>query len=463
MNLYKLLNLSPKDLKETLLLAYPIVASQLGIILMGVIDNLMVAKLGTEPLAALGFANHNYFFITIFGIGVFSILPPLVANAKGQNNQKECSTLFSEGIHIAFFINIFTGIILYLVWINLGNFGQEPLVAKLASDYFWIIMVSTFPLFFIVMLKSFTDGLGFVKISMHISFLGLFLNIVFNWILIYGKLGFEAMGVQGAAYSTLLVRVIMFLSILIYIFSLQKVKQYITGFSLFKFDKKLFLRILKLGIPSGLQYFFEIGAFAFAAIMIGWLGAEHLAAHEIALSMIAITFMIVTGLASAGGIRIGEFYGKKDYVAMFRAGNTSLFLAILVMLLFCIIFLSFNEFLVSIFMDKNNHTFAKLDVSFTINIANSLLMIAGFFQLFDGIQATSAGLLRGLSDVNIPAFISIVVYWIVSLPLAYFLGFILEQGVWGVWMGLALGLIMASILLTIRFFYLLHTIKKEFS
>lgn len=461
MNLYQLFNLSSKDLKETLLLSYPIVASQLGIILMGVIDNLMVAKLGTEPLAALGFANHNYFFITIFGIGVFSILPPLVANAKGQNNIQQCANLFSEGIHIAFFINIFTGIILYLVWINLGNFGQEPLVAQLASDYFWIVMVSTFPLFLIVMLKSFTDGLGFVKISMYISFLGLFLNIVFNWIFIYGKLGFEPMGVRGAGYSTLLVRVLMLIGILVYIASLQKVRKYMLGFALFRIDKPLFIKILKLGIPSGLQFFFEIGAFAFAAIMIGWLGAEHLAAHEIALSMIAITFMIVTGFASAGGIRIGEFYGKKDSVAMFRAGNTSLFLAIIVMTCFCIIFLSFNEFLVSIFMDKNAQFFTKLDVSFTIQIANNLLMIAGFFQLFDGIQATSAGLLRGLSDVNIPAFISIFVYWMLGLPLAYYLGFTLEQGVWGVWIGLAIGLIMASVLLTGRFFYLLYKLRKQ--
>lgn len=458
----KILKVYRKDLKETLNLAYPIVASQLGIILMGVIDNLMVAKLGTEPLAALGFANHNYFFITIFGIGVFGILPPLVANAKGQSNFQECSTLFSEGLRIAFLLAIFTMIILYVVWVNLGNFGQEPIVAKLAADYFWIIGISTFPLFFIIMLKSFTDGLGFVKISMYISFLGLFLNVIFNWIFIYGKLGFSPMGVIGAGYSTLLVRVMMLIGILSYIFSLKKVKKYLVNLSLTKFNKVLFLKILKLGVPSGLQFFFEIGAFAFAAIMIGWLGAEHLAAHEIALSMIAITFMVVTGLASAGGIRIGEALGRNASTDMFRAGKTSLFLSLVFMTVCCVVFLSFNEFLVSIFMDSESPAFAKLDVNLTISIANSLLIIAGFFQLFDGIQATSAGLLRGLSDVNIPALIGIIVYWCIGLPIAYLLGFMLNQGVWGIWIGLAIGLVMASFLLTFRFFYLLRRISKRF-
>ncbi|MCH7516213.1 MAG: MATE family efflux transporter, partial [Bacteroidetes bacterium] len=218
-------------------------------------------------------------------------------------------------------------------------------------------------------------------------------------------------------------------------------KQYDVSFHFKNINLPVIKKILSLGLPSGIQYFFEVGAFAFAAIMIGWLGTEQLAAHQIAINLASISFMVVLGLSMAGGIRVGNAVGEKNIIGVRRAGFTTIFLALCVMAGSGIIFIIFRNILPAFYINDST----------VISIASSLLIIAALFQLSDGVQAVGIGILRGLTDVKIPTAITFIAYWIIGLPIGYLLAFKLGWGVQGIWIGLLAGLTTSAILLTLRF------------
>lgn len=297
--------------------------------------------------------------------------------------------------------------------------------------------------------KQYAEGLSFTRTAMFITLSANLLNILLNYLLIYGKLGFPALGLNGAGWATFISRVIMAIAIVIYV---SRASWFQQGLKLKQFQKKLVVRMLKLGIPTGFQYVFEVGAFSCAAIMMGWLGAQALAAHQIALNMAAVSYMMVTGIAAASTVRVGNQLGKQDIPNMRRAGFSAFLMGLMLMTASAIIFVVGKYFLPSLYIDEPQ----------VIELAGSLLIVAAFFQLSDGVQAVGLGTLRGMADVKIPTIITLVAYWLVGLPIAYWLAFPMELGAHGIWYGLLLSLTLAAILLFARFHYLSKKLLKSY-
>jgi MATE family multidrug resistance protein len=288
-------------------------------------------------------------------------------------------------------------------------------------------------------------------VAMMITVFGLILNLIFNIVLINGYLGFPKMGLIGSATSTLITRILMMLALLAYLFNTKTFKKYFhIKYKLLKTNDLVSI-IFKIGVPSGLQFFFEIAAFSLAVIMMGWLGENQLAAHQIAINVASTTYMMASGLGIAGGIRVGEGRGLKDVRKIRFSGNVALLLVIIFMTAMMLVILVFNRFLVELYIADNE----------VIVIAMRLMIVAAIFQLSDGIQVVSLGILRGISDVNIPTWITMFAYWVISLPLGYLLAFNLEMDAIGIWFGLLAGLTVSAVLLTARFYFLIKKIKLD--
>jgi MATE family multidrug resistance protein len=289
--------------------------------------------------------------------------------------------------------------------------------------------------------KQFIEGFSIMKPAMIIAIAANLINVFANWIFIYGNLGMPALGLDGAGWATFSSRVFMALTLMFYVISKDSFKKYDVNFHFRNINFPVIRKILNVGLPSGFQYFFEVGAFALAVMMIGWLGTNQLAAHQIAINLASISFMAVLGISAAGAIRVGNAVGKKDVSEVRRAGFTAIFIGASIMFTAGIIFITLRNFLPALYIDNPD----------VIRIASSLLVIAALFQVSDGIQGVGIGVLRGLTDVKIPTLITFIAYWVIALPVAYLLGFTFNFGVEGVWVGLLLGLTASAAMLTIRF------------
>ncbi len=430
-----------EHVKLTLQLSYPVIIGQLGFIMMGVVDSLMVGTLGSAPLAAAALGNSITLLIFIVGIGVSFAVTPLVAISVGANKYSDCGIYFRQSL----LVNLTFGFVLMAVTLICSELliylDQPAEVLAPAKSYTRILGLGALPVMLFQTYKQFIEGLSVMKPAMVITILANIINAFTNWTLIFGNLGFPALGLDGAGWATFTSRSFMAISLMLYVMNKKFFKQYDVTFHFKNINLPVIKKILSLGLPSGIQYFFEIGAFSFAVIMIGWLGTEQLAAHQIAINLASISFMVVLGLSIAGGIRVGNAVGEKNVTRVRRAGFTSIFLALCVMAVSGLIFIIFRNYLPALYIDDET----------VISIASSLLIIAALFQLSDGVQAVGIGILRGLTDVKIPTVITFVAYWIVGLPIGYFLAFELGWDVQGVWIGLLAGLTTSAILLTLRF------------
>jgi MATE family multidrug resistance protein len=296
-----------------------------------------------------------------------------------------------------------------------------------------------------IAIRQLCDGLSRPKVTMYITISALVLNAVLNYLLIH------QLGLVGAAVGTLLARCYMALAIWIYVKKDAFFSPYLRVQSTLSLTP-LVVKILRLGLPGGFQFFFEIAAFSLAVIMVGWLGEAQLAAHQIAINMASTTYMMATGIAAAGSIRVGNAVGRLNRPAVQRAGTAAFLLAILFMAGCCVLFLTANEWLISLYIRDNAEVAA---------IAGTLVIIAGFFQLSDGVQVVGLGVLRGIADVNVPTLLTLIAYWVVALPLSYVLAFPLGFDATGVWIGLLAGLTVSAVLLTYRFYNKLPRIKLD--
>ena len=430
-----------KHILSTFELAYPIIIGQLGIIMMGVVDSLMVGHLSAAHLAAASLGNSLAFILMIIGIGVSLAVTPLVAIAVGANKYDECGNYFRQSLLVNSTLSIFLAFAIFFAAGLIEYFDQPPEVQILAKSYMRIIGFSTLPLMVFQTYKQFIEGFSIMKPAMIIAILANLINAFVNWILIFGELGFPRLELNGAGWATFASRLFMAICIMIYVMKSKLFRQYDVSFHFKNFNRHIIKKILSLGLPSGFQYFFEIGAFSFAVVMVGWLGTKQLAAHQIAINLASISFMAVLGISVAGSIRVGNAVGMKDIFETRRAGFTASLLGAFVMFISGVIFILFRNHLPTLYVQDDQ----------VINYASSLLIIAALFQLSDGIQAVGIGILRGLTDVKIPTAITFIAYWIVGLPIGYLLGFTFDLGVQGVWIGLLLGLTTSAILLTIRF------------
>jgi multidrug resistance protein, MATE family len=437
-----------EHLIKTIVLAYPICLSQLGHVLVGVADSIMVGNFGGEgseigalSLAGASLANSLFYVIMVFGIGVAYAITPLVAAADGEKDHERISLVLKHGILVSLLFGFGLLIILSPGSFFLKYVGQPPEVIALSVPYFNILLFSLIPLMIFLCFKQFTEGLSYSKQAMYITIVANILNVVLNYIFIYGKFGFPAMGLNGAGWSTLIARVVMALAIVVFVYRSKYFLPFRGGFSFSEYSKGMILKLLKLGIPIGMQFTFEVGAFAFAAVMMGWIGATELAAHQIAISLASVTYMLASGISSAVTVRVGNQMGSQNLGQMRLAGLSGFTLVFILMLLAAIFFISFNQFLPTLFNSQGN----------VLQVASVLIIIAAFFQLSDGIQVVGLGALRGMSDVKVPTLITVIAYWVIALPSAYVMGFYFHLGAKGIWSGLLVGLSFSAVALFYRF------------
>lgn len=429
--------------KENLHLALPIVGSQIGHTLVQVADSVIVGHFtDTTQLAAVSLVNSIFILILVIGLGISYGLTPLIAQANGRKNFDECGNLLSSSL----IINIVVGVFLYAlvhfgVLLVIDNLNQTPAVVKYAKPYLGLLSVSIIPLLIFQTFKQFAEGLGFTKQAMFISIWGNAINIVLGIVFVKGMFGINAMGVSGVGLSTLIDRILMATVMAFYVLKSENFKKYLVNFKITFIDKINARKIIKIGAPVALQYSFEISAFSGAAVLIGTIGAVEQAAHQIAISLAAMTYMIASGVASAATIKTGNNFGKNNFDDLRKSAIASYHVILLFMFCTAIIFT----------LAHNIMPFIYTEDSKVVSIAAQLLIIAGFFQLFDGTQVVGLGVLRGLGDVNIPTFITFLAYWVVGIPIGYLLGFHFGLGVNGIWYGLTFGLLTASILLFFRF------------
>lgn len=430
-----------QHIKFTLELAYPIIIGQLGLIMMGVVDSVMVGELGATPLAASALANSYVILIFIVGLGVSFAVTPLVAIEVGARRKSGCGVLFRQSLIVNMIIGFLTAVFTFFASYLLVYFDQPEAVVELAQSYTVLIGISALPLMLFQTYKQFIEGLSIMRPAMIITLIANIINIFANWIFIYGNLGMPALGLDGAGIATLSSRIFMAWLLMFYVTKAKYFKQFDVSFHFKNINFPVIKKILKLGLPSGFQYFFEVGAFSFAVVMVGWLGTKQLAAHQIAINLASISFMAVLGISAAGAIRVGNAVGKQNIKEIRRAGFTALVLGPSIMAFAGIIFVILRNYLPSLYVEDND----------VISIASTLLVIAALFQLSDGTQAVGIGVLRGLTDVKGPTIITFIAYWIIGLPIGYYLGFNKFMGVEGIWIGLSIGLTASAIMLTLRF------------
>lgn len=430
-----------QHIKFTLELAYPIIIGQLGLIMMGVVDSVMVGELGATPLAASALANSYVILIFIVGLGVSFAVTPLVAIEVGARRKSGCGVLFRQSLIVNMIIGFLTAVFTFFASYLLVYFDQPEAVVELAQSYTVLIGISALPLMLFQTYKQFIEGLSIMRPAMIITLIANIINIFANWIFIYGNLGMPALGLDGAGIATLSSRIFMAWLLMFYVTKAKYFKQFDVSFHFKNINFPVIKKILKLGLPSGFQYFFEVGAFSFAVVMVGWLGTKQLAAHQIAINLASISFMAVLGISAAGAIRVGNAVGKQNIKEIRRAGFTALVLGPSIMAFAGIIFVILRNYLPSLYVEDND----------VISIASTLLVIAALFQLSDGTQAVGIGVLRGLTDVKGLTIITFIAYWIIGLPIGYYLGFNKFMGVEGIWIGLSIGLTASAIMLTLRF------------
>ncbi|MDZ7603992.1 MAG: MATE family efflux transporter [Cyclobacteriaceae bacterium] len=422
-------------------LAFPVMLSQLGQMTVHVADSMMVGRLGKDPLAGVSFANSIFVIFLVMGIGLSYAITPQTAQADGEKNTDKLAEILKNGL----LINVVFGILLttiLLSWQNLlWNFKQQESVVKLALPYFNVIAISLIPHMIYQAFRQFAEGLGHTRQAMYIIVFSNLLNIGLNYIFIFGKLGVTPMGAYGAGLATLIARVTMAILMGSFVLLNHRFIPYRKAFSFSKYKTSLLLVNLKLGLPIAFQLILEITAFSIAAIMIGWMGSASLAAHQITINMASITYMVAVGIASAATIRVGNQLGKKDYKSMRDAALTSFIMSGVFMAFMALAFFGGRFFLPGLYISDPE----------VIQKASVLMIVAGLFQLSDGIQVVGLAALRGMSDVKIPSLIALLSYWMIGLPVGYVLGFTMNLGAQGIWFGLMAGLTVAGILLFIRF------------
>ena len=410
------------------------------------VDTVFLGKIGPAEQAACILSNNLYILLLVFGIGVSYATTPLVTSANQNMDLLKKASLFKNSIFLNVSVSIICFIVLFLSSGLLKYMHQPDDVIKLAVPFFNVLIFSMIPISLFFTCKQYCEGLSNTRMALFISIIGNVINIVLNYLLIYGKFGFPELGYIGSAWASFISRVFMGFSFLYLIFKSPVTKEISAVYNRVKINKKELFHLAKIGLNAGLQLTFEVAAFVIAGLMAGTFGKEQIDAHGIALSIAAFTYMFASGISSASSIRVGIYKAQDNWLEIKQAAFSSIKLVMLIMGGFAILFLMINNFLPKVFS-------SDLQI---VNLASKLLIIAALFQLFDGIQVTIVGILRGLEDFKIPTLISLVGYWIIALPLAYWLAFILKLETVGVWIGLLVSLIFAAIILFWRLNYLIN-------
>ncbi|MCG9972979.1 MATE family efflux transporter [Christiangramia crocea] len=433
-----------KEFSKNLNIAYPVMLGQLGHVMVGLVDNLMIGRLGAAPLAAVSLGNALVFIAMSLGIGFSFAITPLIAEADGAEDLETGRSFFHHGLILSTLNGLFLFIILLIAKPALYYLDQPPEVVELAIPYLNIVAFSMLPLMAFQAFKQFADGLSQTRYAMYATLLANVVNVVFNYLLIYGIWIFPRLELEGAAIGTLISRFFM----LWFVWEILRRKSKFVEY--FKWSKKemlkwgIFKRLLELGFPTALQMFFEVAIFTATVFLAGNLGTNPQAANQIALNLSSMTFMIAVGLGVTATIRVGNQVGLKAYRELRRISFSIFLLVFFIMGIFAILFIILNNILPAFYIDN-------IEV---VNLAAQLLIVAAVFQLSDGMQVVILGALRGLQDVKLPTLICFIAYWVIGFPVSFYFGQPERMGSMGIWFGLLAGLTSSALLLYFRFNYL---------
>jgi MATE family multidrug resistance protein len=425
-------------------IAVPVVMAELGWMTMGVVDTIMVGPLGPQAISAAGVGNSMHIAFAIFGMAVMLGLDTLVSQAYGARNIRDCHRWFFDGLMLAGLLAVPIMTLLVLVWFAIPSLGFHSAVRPLLETYFGILLLSTPFLLAYAVCRRYLQAMHAVTPVMFALVTANVINATGNWVLIHGHFGFPALGVAGSAWATVISRAYMLTTLLFAVWWIDRKRTRQAGLEAHglwhvdrAFNAARLRRLLSLGLPAASQMGAEVGVFALATAMSGMLDPISSAAHQIALNMAGVAFMIPLGLGSAGAVRVGHAVGAGDRPRASAAGWTAILLATGFMIVAASIFVLVPEQLISLF---------STDPS-VVSVGASLLLLAAIFQLFDGIQGVITGTLRGLGDTRTAMIVNLVAHWLIGLPTSYLLCFVAGWGVWGLWIGLSLGLIITGLIL----------------
>ncbi len=442
-----------KEFAYNIKLSVPVIMGLLGHTVVQLADNIMVGQLGTAELAAVSLGNSFVFIAMSLGIGFSTAITPLVAEADGAGSKADGKSALKHGLVLCTVLGAsLFGLILLAK--PLMYIMDQPLeVVDLAMPYLDLVAFSLIPLVIFQAFKQFSDGLSQTRYPMYATVIANVVNIVLNYLLIFGSFGFPKMGIVGAAIGTLVARILMVIYIWYLLKSKKKFQDYVTGFNFRKLEKKVMNKIISLGFPSALQMFFEVAIFTAAIWLSGVLGKNAQAANQIALNLSSMTFMFGMGLGVAAMIRVGNQKGLRNFTELRRIAQSIFLLTFLIEIVFAALFLWGRNWFPTLYLDLDS-ALNLSDNTEVVLLAAQLLLVSAFFQISDGIQVVVLGALRGLQDVKIPTFITFIAYWIIGFPICYYLGLHTELGSSGIWIGLLSGLTASAIMLYIRFNYL---------
>lgn len=417
---------------------------QLGHVLVGLADNIMVGQLGAAPLAAVSLGNSLVFIALSLGIGFSFAITPLIAEADGARDIETGKSYFHHGVIMCTINGIFLFLLLLLAKPILYHLDQPPEVVDLAIPYLEIVAFSMIPLMIFQAFKQFADGLSQTKYAMYATLVANVVNVLFNYVLIYGVWIFPRLEVEGAAIGTLISRFFMLWFLWEILRKRPSLKQYFSWSKRESLRLPKFRRLFSLGFPTALQMLFEIGIFTSTVFLAGTLGTNPQAANQVALNLSSMTFMIAVGLGVTATIRVGNQKGIGDFRALRSIALSTFLLVFLIEAVFAVAFILLKDWLPTIYIDNAEVIF----------LASQLLIIAALFQLSDGLQVVILGALRGLQDVKIPTMICFIAYWIIGFPISFYFGKAEHLGSMGIWLGLFAGLTVSALMLYLRFNHL---------
>ena len=449
-----------KEFKYNITLAYPVILGMLGHMFVSFADNVMVGQLGAAELAAVSLGNSFFFIAMSLGIGFATAITPLVAEADASNKKDDARNALRHGLILCSLLGTALLITMFFSIPIMSKMNQPKEVVMLAVPYLKIIAISIIPLVIFEAMKRFSDGLSNTKYPMFATIFANIINVIINYLLIFGTYGFPKLGIVGAGIGTLISRLMMVVILWLIFNNKAKFRPFILNLNFSKLKNSVFKKIVDLGLPSALQMFFEVGIFTAAIWLSGILGKNYQAANQIAFNLSAMTFMVGVGLSVAAMVRVGNQKGLNDYLSLRRIAFSIFMLTIIIEIFFAFLFLIFKDWLPTLYLETDNVNKIAENTE-VIMIASKLLVIAALFQIFDGLQVVILGALRGMQDVKIPTIITLVSYWLIGFPLCYYLGLYTPLKSLGIWIGLLASLASASVMLYMRFNFLTNKLINK--
>ena len=435
-----------EDYSATIKIGVPIVLGQLGIVVVGLVDNIMVGHFSTSDLAAASFVNSVFNIPILFGMGFSYGLTPLVGQFFGRGDKFRVGGLLRNSLLANFMIGLFLSVAMGIMYLNVHRMGQPEELLPLIRPYFLLQLTS---LVFVMMFnsfKQFADGITDTKTSMWIMLSANLLNIIGNSLLIYGVWGLPALGLTGAGISTLTSRIFMFVAFAILFFRKQSYRRYLVGYHRTTYNTGDLKVLNRMGMMVGLQMGMETALFSISGVMIGWLGTVPLAAHQVVASISTLGFMVYYGVGSAVSIRVSNFFGRGDIAGVRRATLAGTHLLGLLAISVSVFFLLVRKHIGWLYTSSED----------VVNLVAVLMVILVFYQFGDSLQIIFANALRGVADVTSMAVISFIGYFVIALPVSYVCGFVLDWGIEGIWVGYPVGLTLTGGMMCWRFYHFLR-------